>query len=158
MVVEDFANLYRVRLCHHAKKCVHPNCGFAHSLAELRAPNETNRVYPEVWEKGVDRWFGQSLNEEQLKLIREYYDATPERNLPQWARALRYVFTGKHDIRERHFCWDYGMSTEVDLLCRHRKDRRLPFDFHHKVWERLEERKHMLWETHLSRVPRDASP
>ena len=147
---DDYTNLYRVRLCRHFKKCAHPYCGFAHSLAELRAPKEVGRPYPEVWERGVDRWFGQTLTEEQLGIIKQYYRMTPERSLPKWAHALRYVQSGRHVVQERYFSWDYDMTTEVDLLRRARRDGRLPFQYDDRVWELLRKRKAYLHDEDVS--------
>jgi len=158
MANDDFSNLWRVRLCHHGPTCDHRNCGFAHSLADLRAPNESSRHYPEVWEKGVDRWFGQPLKDEQIKIIQDYYELTPERHLPQWSRALRYCTSGRHDVKERHHVWDYGLNQDCELLCLHRKEHRLPFRFQDKAWDMLEAQKQKLWEEQKKRRRPDAAP
>jgi len=106
----------------------------------------------------VDRWFGQPLKEEQLKIIAEYYDRTPERDLPVWARGLCYCASGRPDVKERHHLWDYGLSGDCERLCMLRKERRLPFHFKEQVWEMLEGRKEELCEQQKKRRRRDAGP
>ena len=151
-------NIRCVRLCTHGKDCKHQRCGFAHSLAELRAPNETARLYPEVWDKGVDRWHGQPLNEEQIRTFHKYYAETRERHVSQWVRALRYCISGNFDFTERHYCWDYGLGKDCELLCMQRRDGRLPFSFQKGVWDLLEARKHKLIREADKRTRRDAAP
>ena len=146
MAGEYVRNLWHVRLCRHGPKCDHKDCGFAHNLSDLRAPNESERLYGQAWEKnGVDRWYGQHLTDEQIHIIQSYYELTPERCLTAWSRALRYCISGVHDVTERHHPWDYGLSMDLELLCLYRKTR-LPFRFHDKIWEKLEVRKEKLQE------------
>ena len=66
-------NVWRVRLCHHGLFCSYQNCGFAHNLSDLRAPNESQRLYDLAWQIGVDRWYGQYLTDEQIHIIQYYY-------------------------------------------------------------------------------------
>ena len=58
-------DFWRCELCRHGPACgMHRtgNCWFAHSLAELLPPRERDREYVGVWRDGVDRYFGQHMN------------------------------------------------------------------------------------------------
>ena len=136
-------DLWRVRLCRPGPNCEHQNCGFAHRLSDLRPPNESERRYDQTWHDGVDRWYRQRMSDEQLRIIKQYYIETPERDKPAWSRALRYCTTGQHDVRERFYPRDYGLSMDLELLCSYRW-RGLPFDLTDKLWDKLDERKEEL--------------
>ena len=56
-----------------------------------------------------------------------------------WVHGLAYVLTGQHFVRDLHFPWDYGLRTDVQLLCR-RRGGELPFEFMLGLWERLDVR------------------
>ena len=72
--MEDSAasDSWRILLCPDGGACRHDNCPYAHRLCELRPPNESDRLYPEIWAAGVDRWYGQALPEEQLLIVMEW--------------------------------------------------------------------------------------
>ena len=68
-------HLHKIRLCENYKHS-YKDCAFAHTLAELRAPDDTDGLWDKVWErnqKGVDRWYGQVLSPTQRKTIKDYF-------------------------------------------------------------------------------------
>ena len=102
MTADAVRDLWRVRLCRHGPHCENGNCGFAHRLSDLRPPNEIERRYDQAWHDGVDRWYGHCLSDEQLRIIKQYYTETSERDKPAWSRALRYL-------------WGYGLIMDLEL-------------------------------------------
>ena len=64
-----------VRLCRHGPDCQYEGCNFAHALWQLRSPNEVQFFYPGAWKQGIDRWFGQTMQQQQVDLIVKYYAA-----------------------------------------------------------------------------------
>jgi len=78
--MEDSAasDAWRISLCPLGGECRDENCPLAHRLCELRPPNEAEQLYREIWASGVDRWYGQALSEEQVKIVMDYYEQTPD--------------------------------------------------------------------------------
>ena len=45
---------------------------FTRSLRELLPPDEVEEHFPQVWEQGVDRWYGQTASAAQMEHIKWY--------------------------------------------------------------------------------------
>ena len=132
--------LWRCRLCKHGADHGrhHPECNFAHSLCELLPPDERFEIYPQAWSRGVDRFYGQPMSEEQVNRIKSYHDHTPWHEVPVWVYALRFSQSLKTSfVIDYYFPWDYGLSTDCQLLCRYRVGGRMPFESMPGLWERL---------------------
>ena len=143
-------DLWRCRLCRHGPGHASSTCTFAHSLSELVPPDERFAHYSHVWTDGVDRWFGQPMHPQQRSILKEYYLNTPTYEVPVWTIGWLW-FDASGDEEEfpvpHGLPWDYGLSMDVDLLCRNRSGD-LPFQFHDELWPRLMARKtrlHEVW-------------
>ena len=136
--------LWRCRLCKHGPQCDHRDCVFAHHLNELLPPDETSSHYTQIWEsQGVDRWFGQAMTGDQVDMIQWYYDRTPRGEIPLWVQGLRHNIDMEPYAVDIYLPWDYGLSTDLLLLRRHRRGP-LPFTFTPGLWEKLEKRRQVL--------------
>ena len=140
-------DLWRTRLCRHGPThgISTPSCQFAHSLLQLRPPDERYRLYPKVWDGGVDRWYGQAMTDEQLGLISDYYKQSPYFEIPLWARGLTcYDRYGDADD-DGDLPWAYGLTMDCDFLVLYRADEQLPFEFAPGLWSLLKHRRSRLW-------------
>ena len=100
------------------------------------------RHYDAAWRDGVDRWYGQSMTEEQLDLIAKYHQDDPG-EVPPWVYGLRHILTGKEWDFAGYLEWDYGLDMDLELLCHHRRGR-LPFEFMLHLWHILGARRDRL--------------
>ena len=134
-------DLWHTRLCRYGPHCSQTNCTFAHRLCDLRAPNELDRFYESAWLDGVDRWFGQVMTAEQLQIIHEYSIRALICDLHQWLYGLRFIVPESESrLFGWYLQWDYGLSMDIELLCRHRGGW-LPFEFMPHLWTILEVRR-----------------
>ena len=125
--------LWRTKLCRHGPDCGRAGCVFAHALSELCPPNEMDRCYTRVWRGGVDRWYGQNMTDDQLRIIQYYYEQTVDREIPQWVHGLIHYYSGQENASCGTMQWDYGLSNDQALLCRHRRGP-LPFAVPEDLW------------------------
>ena len=133
-------DMRRTRLCRHGSSCQHDNCSFAHALCDLRSPNEVQLFYPVAWEKGIDRWFGQNMQQQQVDLILKFYTQTPNHTMPQWAHGLISILGGPE--------WD----GDQDMICQYRRGgyglvyprRELPFHVIPALWPTLHARRNAM--------------
>jgi len=138
------ADEWRTRLCLRGSDCQDPHCNHAHCLAELRPPNETRVLHPEVWAAGIGRFYGQAMTAELLRVFNDYYFKTHEFECPLWAHAL-YFSIKKHDLlADAHFPWDYGLTMDVDVLRRGRVGGQRPFEYLPGLWGALQSRERQL--------------
>ena len=134
--------LWRTCLCKHGPDHELSYCRFAHSLSELRAPDESRVLYPAQWASGkMDRFYGQDMTSDQLDRIREYYEATPICDLPLWAIALRLVATCEECAMGFAYPWDFGLVRDYDDLVAARGS---PIPVWPGLWERLDHRRRVL--------------
>jgi len=92
-----------------------------------------DQLYDDAWKDGVDRWYGQIMQPEQMNHFSYYYEKTQFFDVPDWARGLHYVWKGPHVLSDRYHMWDYGLTMDVELLRRSRGGR-LPFEFMPNLW------------------------
>jgi len=95
-------DLWCTKLCPPGSDCEGQTCAFAHHLRELRPPNEMDQLYDCAWADGVDRWFGQTMQPEQMERFLFYYNSTPAYEVPVWAHGLRYVCHVPHVLSDRY--------------------------------------------------------
>lgn len=159
-------DLWRCELCRHGPTCgmrKEGTCGYAHSLAEVLPPLETQQSYKGVWRDGVDRFYGQSMQQAQLNRIKEYWNITPECEKPVWARCLRWYLTDQDLCLHPECGWDFGIWQDLDTMKRARKQYEVPFEWARRqtdgigIWERLQERRDALKAMAAQRI-RDAGP
>ena len=77
---------------------------------------------------------------QKLSPIQWYHARTPLWEMPPWVYGLRSVMMNKRYLSDLHLPWDYGLSADCHLLCRHRRGP-LPFSFRPGMWEHLEARR-----------------
>ena len=136
----------RTSLCFHHSSPSHRRdcCLYAHSLSELRYPDESQWRLEEWGDYTVDRFFGQAMSAEQLALIGSYWDAYPWER-PVWAVAL-FLLTRREEARLGYaYTWDFGLVLDVELLILHRNHDdqagSVPFRWYPGLWSRLGERR-----------------
>ena len=134
---------WRTLLCPRGPHCRDPDYSHAHRLCDLRPPMETQRLHLEIWEAGIDRFYGQQMTEESMKIVMEYHDKTLDYETPQWAHALVFSVNGQNTIRDLHFPWDYGLTMDVLMLSVRRGGQR-PFEWLPGLWEVLHGREREL--------------
>jgi len=125
-------HLCNVRLClfHVDGRCRKGDtCFFAHRLKDLRAPYEyEGNSWSNVWnEDKVDKWFGSSplsgmRRRERSRILTAYFrkeldDASPQREIPDWAYAYAIVHLG-HRPTKGPACGeiDWGMHRILQHL------------------------------------------
>ena len=118
-------------------------CGFAHSLKELRPPDERDATYRGVWKDGVDRWYGQCMSEEQMERIAKYISKTAACDIPTWCHALQWYAYGAPDDDERYASYpdDFSITQNWECVSMYRKDERRPFYWAPDLWSRIERRR-----------------
>jgi len=139
--------LWRTSLCRHGPRhgIRHSECRFAHSLLELRGPDESRVSYAAQWRQcTMDRFYGQRMTDEQLERIRSYYAELPRCDLPLWAIGLRLIASNEESIMGFAYPWDFGLTRDYDDLLAARHDRRRPFEPWPELWERLNRRRGIL--------------
>ena len=94
---------WRTRLCPLRKKCRDEVCNHAHSLEELRAPDERRVLHPEIWRAGINRYYDQAMSLELLDVFNDYYHDTYQHECPLWAHALYYTMFKMHLLADIHF-------------------------------------------------------
>ena len=112
-------------------------------------------LYPRTWaDYKIDRFYGQVLSQEQISRIRVYGDQTPRHELPLWFYAFRFAMSRGHcadeSLGHAFMPWDYGLDADCRLLCRMRRDGRVPFESIPQLWQSLETRRQglvQLWQT-----------
>lgn len=138
----------RCVLCRHGPTCpqdVRGICGFAHRLAELLPPAETDQGYSGVWWEGVDRWYGQVMLKPLLDRIREYFKNTPVYERPVWTDALAWHYAEQDLVSLPECGWDFGIWADSDWVIWSRRSRgHRPFDWATGLWERMELRRKAL--------------
>ena len=135
--------LWRCRLCAHGPThgLRFPECRFAHSLSELRRPDERQRSYAHQWEQGkVDRFYGQRLYSTQIDRIRRYYNHTPICEVPVWAIGLFLIDSDLEKRQGYAYPWDFGLVGDYDHVKQLRVDRSFPCSEYPGLWRRLRER------------------
>ena len=95
--------LSKVRLCtnlmHNCRCRWEPRCLFAHSLAELRLPDEGHNAkfgWTDIWKtkEGVHMWYGQPYSEDTHAILRWRIDleiASEPQKVPDWAFAYAII-------------------------------------------------------------------
>ena len=135
-------HLWRTALCRHGPGCCYPGCRFAHSLCELRRPDETLVGYDVQWSQGhIDRFYGQRMSEDQLQLIRKYYMELPSCDVPLWAIGLRLLVHNRESSKGFAYPWDFGLVRDYDDLLEARVGRSCPFEMWPDLWARLSRRR-----------------
>ena len=76
------------------------------------------------------------MSEEQVQIVMEYHDRTPEHEAPLWVHGLVFTLTREHYIRDLRFPWDYGLTMDVQLLSIFRGGEH-PFEYLPGLWELL---------------------
>ena len=136
------ADLERTRLCAHGPEHAAGHCMFAHSLLELRRPHEAWRHYTAVWDQGqIHRWYGQAMTPQAMGLFERYWDLTPVGRRPLWAIGLYIIELRAECFAGMSYPWDFGLESDLSLLCRLRGTAALPFRFYDNLWVRLEARR-----------------
>ena len=86
----------------------------------------------------VDRWYGQSVSEEQSVRFFAYYACTPLEERPAWATGLCLIHMGLECDAGYGLCWDFGLESDLRVLRRLRRgDDRTPFELYPDLWSRL---------------------
>ena len=134
---------WRTSLCKYGPNCQIYQCSRAHTLCQLRSPDEGSEQHDSIWHDGVDRWCGQELSREQIKLLLRYYHETPFYMVPPWMHGLLYVIRAQNYVEHLHMPWDYGLCEDIEFLKRYRRGR-VPFVYMAYLWEDLHERRNML--------------
>jgi len=138
-------HLWRTALCRHGPSCTYPGCRFAHSLCDLRRPDETVAGYQLQWDQGhIDRFYGQRMTEVQLRRIRKYYLELPSCDVPLWAIGLRLLVHGRESSKGFAYPWDFGLLRDYDDLLEARIGRSCPFEIWPELWARLNRRREIL--------------
>ena len=95
--------LSKVRLCtnlmHNCRCRWDTRCLYAHSLAELRLPDEGHNAkfgWPDIWKtkEGVHMWYGQPYSEDTHAILRWRIDleiASEPQKVPDWAFAYAII-------------------------------------------------------------------
>ena len=135
--------LERTQLCKHGPRHRLPGCHFAHSLSELRCPDERVQLYPEAWCR-VDRFYGQALSQDQLERFQLYWSAAEWWNLPAWAIALHLLEAHQECYRGMAYPWDFGLLQEQTMICLLRGRFELPFEPYPSFLDRLMQRRHVM--------------
>ena len=135
-------DLWRCTLCKHGMDCrMHQEgvCGFAHSLGELRPPDERICLYKQFWTDGVDRWYGQCMTEEQVERVLQYVRKTALCDMPTWCQGLMwYVTSAPADAEKyRSFPADFNINQDWDSVRMYRKDKHRPFYWCPDFWRRV---------------------
>ena len=102
-------------------------CGYAHALADLLPPRERSREYSGMWRDGVDRWYGQQVEEQQLRRIMWYYERTAVWYKPIWCVALVCFYYRGDLLQYPHFGWDFGILQDARSMQRLRIRQVCPF-------------------------------
>ena len=140
-------DLWRCQLCSHGPDHGRrrPDCRFAHSLCELRRPDESRHSYANQWTLGrVDRFYGQRLSPDQIERIKYYYVRTKTCDLPLWAIGLSLIFRGLECRAGYAYPWDFGLIKDYDELKELRVDRIFPMSEFSGLWRRLHDRRTFL--------------
>ena len=92
------------------------------------------------------------MTDSQLHMIWWYHARTPFYDVPMWVYGLRFATTGQKYMTDFYLPWDYGLTADCQLLCRHHYCRRLPFQFMPELWEKLKGRRQELsqWSTRVA--------
>ena len=134
--------LWRTSLCRHGSCHTMRGCAYAHSLSELRPPDESCQSYGDQWRlHRMDRFYGQVMSSEQLDRIRWYFDRTPQAERPLWAIGLYLLVHRRESQCGYAYPWDFGIARDYDDLLERRFDRGCPFSTYPMVWERLQRRR-----------------
>ena len=114
-------------------------CGFAHSLGELRPPDERICLYKQFWTDGVDRWYGQCMTEEQFERVLQYVRKTALCDMPTWCQGLMWYVTSAPADAERYrsFPADFNINQDWDSVRMYRKDKHRPFYWCPDFWRRV---------------------
>ena len=102
-------------------------CGYAHALADLLPPRERSREYSGMWRDGVDRWYGQQVEEQQLRRIMWYYERTAVWDRPVWCVALVWFYYRGDLLQYPHLGWDFGILQDARSMQRLRIRQVCPF-------------------------------
>ena len=138
----DCWELWRTRLCDHGPWHECRDCPYAHSLRDLRAPDESDRWHAWRWQLyEVDRFYGQAMSEQQLRRIRWYYRQTPMCDVPVWAQGLCLLETQRELSGGYAYEWDFGLARDMEDLLERRRSRSPPFRLYQDLWPRLEARR-----------------
>ena len=138
-------DLRRTCLCRHGPEHRDPDCRYAHSLSQLRGPDESVKSYADQWASGtMDRFYGQDMPRSQLNRIRRYYEQTHPCELPLWAVGLYLIASGKECDQGLAYSWDFGIVQDYDELLSRRYVREVPFRVWPGLWDRLAERRQRL--------------
>ena len=138
-------DLWRTSLCFHGAEHgqSRPDCRFAHSLSELRPPDERFFSYEDQW-RNVDRFYGQFMDDDQLERIRKYYVTTPPCERPLWSVGLYLIAIGAECRLGFALPWDFGLVRDYDDLLDRRRYRSCPFRQWPGLWYRLSLRRQTL--------------
>ena len=112
--------LWKTRLCSNGPghEATYPGCIFAHSLQDLRPPDERRDNLSEAWELGrVDRFYGQLLSDSQLGNIRLYWCRAEASARPLWAIGLFLLQHKTESVTGFAYPWDFGLSADWRDLC-----------------------------------------
>ena len=140
-------DLWRTSLCSHGAEHASrdPHCRFAHSLSELRCPDESRVGYGDEWSHhNVDRFYGQAMSRDQLDRIWRYYNGTARCDRPLWAIGLYLLELREECSLGLALPWDFGLVRDYDDLVAARRGRQCPFRLYPQIWERLHQRRSVL--------------
>ena len=132
----DIPALHRTQLCVHGPRHDMQDCLFAHRLSELRPPDESVTLYPKVW-RHVDRFYGQTLSQDQMERFGMYWAAAEWWDMPLWAIALVLLEGRQECILGMAYPWDFGLQQDQSMLRMLRRQDELPFDSYPALWDRL---------------------
>lgn len=139
--------LWRTSLCRHGPDHGQrqPDCRFAHSLFDLRRPDESRVSYATQWSHHtMDRFYGQRMSPQQLERIRTYYRLTRTCDLPLWSIGLRLLDADQESTIGFAYPWDFGLVRDYDDLLEARLVRSCPFMTWPGLWDRLARRRAIL--------------
>ena len=118
--------LHKVRLCTNLmrKSCCHwePRCLFAHSLAELRLPDEGHNAkfqWADIWttQEGVHTWYGQAYSDDTHCILSWHIHSEIAREplkVPDWACAYAIIHMDLKPFRAPNKpCWGFPQCIEA---------------------------------------------
>ena len=129
------------QLCPHGPRHGGSGCPYAHSLLELRAPDESTCRRSHLWQAlEVDRFFGQVMTQEQIGLFMKYWSYDPACR-PEWAIGLYLLLQDEESVKAFSLPYDFGLLADQEALVRSRNyDGHAgftPFEAFPELWRRL---------------------
>ena len=80
-----------------------------------------------MWRDGVDRWYGQQVEEQQLRRIMWYYERTAVWDRRVWCVVFVWFYYRSFLLHYPHLGWDFGILQDARNIPRLRVRQVCPF-------------------------------